>query len=128
MPFYRTSRLRSQIPQPVSLETARRTPLAFTISAVFRSVHTSLSLRRRALRSGKGTLDVEAGQSVMIDPTMEVGSLQTTVSVSDSAPDNHYRGEPGERCKRCPSHSRFAAEWPPDFKPVQFDAGRGRRR
>ena len=45
-----------------------------------------LVIEAQGFKKWQGDFRLEAGQNLTIDPTMEVGSLQTTVSVSDSAP------------------------------------------
>jgi hypothetical protein len=43
-------------------------------------------IEAQGFKKWQGDFRLEAGQNLTIDPTMEVGSLLTTVSVSDSAP------------------------------------------
>lgn len=46
----------------------------------------SLSVEAQGFKKWEGTFSVEAGQTVIIDPSMEVGSLQSAVEVTGVAP------------------------------------------
>jgi len=45
-----------------------------------------LSIEAAGFKKWEGTLTVEAGQTLVIDPAMEVGSLESTVEVNGAAP------------------------------------------
>ena len=45
-----------------------------------------LIIEAQGFKKWDGTLTVQAGQSVVVDPTMEVGSLQSTVEVTGATP------------------------------------------
>ena len=46
----------------------------------------TLDVEAQGFKKWSGTLTVQAGQTVVVDPAMEVGSLQATVEVSSAAP------------------------------------------
>src|SRR5216684_1821816 len=46
----------------------------------------TMTVEAAGFKKWEGTLKVEAGQTVVIDPTMEVGSLESTVEVTGAAP------------------------------------------
>ena len=46
----------------------------------------TLAVEAQGFKKWSGTLEVLAGQTVAIDPTMEVGSLESTVEVTGAAP------------------------------------------
>src|SRR5579864_2318527 len=46
----------------------------------------TLTIETEGFKKWEGTLTVQAGQTVVIDPTLEVGSLASTVEVTGAAP------------------------------------------
>jgi len=52
----------------------------------------TLVVEAQGFKKWEGTLTVQAGQTVVIDPTMDVGSLESTVEVKSAAPTIETQG------------------------------------
>ncbi|HKW97657.1 MAG TPA: carboxypeptidase-like regulatory domain-containing protein [Bryobacteraceae bacterium] len=52
----------------------------------------SLDVEAEGFKKWQGTMDVQVGQTVVVDPTMEVGSLQSAVEVTGAAPTIDTQG------------------------------------
>jgi hypothetical protein len=64
----------------------------------------SLAVEAAGFKRWEGTLAVQAGQTVVIDTTLEVGSLQAAVDHGGGTRHCDAR-EPGERCEGRAPHS-----------------------
>src|SRR5437899_5280321 len=52
----------------------------------------TLLVEAQGFKKWEGTLTVQAGQTVVIDPNMDVGSLESTVEVKSAAPTIETQG------------------------------------
>ena len=87
-----------------------------------------LTVEAEGFKKWVGTLALEVGQTAVVDPVLEVGSLTATVEVTAATPVITLEGMQVADVKDEASDPPIAAQWQVRQQSIQPDAGRGRRR